>query len=228
MWIPDNSPPVPHLGLHSEAFEKLAAILGGLTNSLGTFCLSCPVQAPTDPQACLPALPAPGPTLPPFASSPQLESRQPSGSGHGLKEEKFLLHTPLLFTQPRDPNSEARPRRRFQSLEPGGMEATFTERGLLSPHPTSLHTPTPCESGEERETSQRHPEEVSGKQESRSQPPAPWGQGKHRFSSVPGPQGHSAPAGFVCEETKPAPVRGEWLGHLIGGSGSCFHTKRDA
>lgn len=191
MWVPDNSPPVSCLGLPGEAFEQLAAILRGLTNSLGTFCLSSPVQASSDPQACLPALPAPGTTLLPSASSPQLASRQPSGSGHGLKEEEFLLHTPLLFTQPRDPNSEARPGRRFQSLEPGGMEATFTERGLLSPHPTSLHTPTPCESGEDRETSQPHPEKVSGKQESRSQLPAPWGQGKHRFSSVPGPQGHS-------------------------------------
>ena len=65
-------------------------------------------------------------------------------------------------------------------------------------------------------------------QESGSQLPAPWGQGKHRFSSVLAPQGHSAPAGFVCEETKAAPVSGEWLGHLIGGSGSCFHTERDA
>lgn len=53
MWVPDNSPPVPRLGLPSEAFEQLAAILRGLTNSLGTFCLSSPVQAPSDPQACL-------------------------------------------------------------------------------------------------------------------------------------------------------------------------------
>lgn len=149
MWVPDNSPPVPRLGLPSEAFEQLAAILRGLTNSLGAFCLSCPVQAPPDPQACLPALPAPGTTLLPSASSPQLESRQPSGSGHGLKEEGFLLHTPLLFTQPRDLNSEARPGRRFQSLEPGGMEATVTERGLLSPHPT-VSTPHSLRIGRRR------------------------------------------------------------------------------
>lgn len=64
--------------------------------------------------------------------------------------------------------------------------------GLLSspPHPH-------VEARKERKTSQRHPAKVSRKQESRSQPPAPWGQGKHRFSSVPCPQGHSAP-GWFC------------------------------
>lgn len=35
------------------------------------------------------------------------------------------------------------------------------------------------------------------------------------------------PAGFVCRGTKAAPVWGEWLGHLIRGSRSSFHTQRE-
>lgn len=89
--------------------------------------------------------------------------------------------------QPRHQDSQYRPERRFQSLDPGGMETTFTERGLLwallpkFALGQSQQGPFPCfypphrEAGE-RETSQRQPAKVSGKQESRSQPQSPWAQ----------------------------------------------------
>lgn len=56
----------------------------------------------------------------------------------------------------------------------------------------------------------------------------PSAQGRHRASSVPGPRGHSAPCWFCLGgDTKAAPVWEEWLGHLIGGSRSSFHTQRE-
>lgn len=71
-----------------------------------------------------------------------------------------------------------------------------------------------------------HSHEPAGDKPWEEGPPA---QGRHRASSVPGPQGHSAPRWFCLGrgDTKAAPVWEEWLGHLIGGSRSSFHTQRE-
>ena len=49
----------------------------------------------------------------------------------GLEGRRIYFPQPTFVHAAGDPDVECRPGKRFQSLEPGGRETTFVERGLL-------------------------------------------------------------------------------------------------
>ena len=108
------------------------------------------------------------------------------------------------------------------------MEATFTEKGLLCPPPSPLLPTNP----EKREKNGKLPRGIQrrcqGNKRAGHSHQLPGDRVSTDSPLCHVPRATVPPAGFVCGETKAAPVKEEWLGHLIGGSGSCFHTKRDA